>query len=250
MIRPFLFLLMATVVAQAEPPAVSAAEPLRFASGVRQTALIELYTSEGCSSCPPAERWFAGLRDDPGLWRDFVPVAFHVNYWDNLGWPDRFASRQFTQRQYALAESWGNGSVYTPCFVRDGAEWRPSSAPGASDKIAGVLVVNYNLADGHCRMKFLCAEKSPGLYEAHVALLGGGLASNVTAGENAGETLRHEFVALALADGPMQPDGPAASAELALPSPGASGATRRALAAWITRRGEIAPVQATGGWVR
>jgi hypothetical protein len=242
-------LLMAAVVARSAPPAVSPVEPLRFSSGARQTVLVELYTSEGCSSCPPAEHWLAGLRDDPGLWRDFVPVAFHVNYWDNLGWPDRFASRQFTQRQYVLAASWSGGSVYTPCFVRDGTEWHPSSEPGLSGKVAGVLAVSYDPAGGNCRVKFLPAEKSPGNYDAQVALLGGGLASNVTAGENAGETLRHEFVVLTLADGPMRPEGEAATAELALPQPEIKGAERRALAVWVTRRGELAPVQATGGWL-
>jgi hypothetical protein len=241
---------MAAVTVRAEPRAVSQVEPLRFASGARQTALVELYTSEGCSSCPPAERWLAGLDDEPGLWHDFVPVAFHVNYWDNLGWPDRFASRQFTQRQYALADSWGGGSVYTPCFVRDGAEWHPSSVPATSDKIAGLLAVNYDPASGHCRLKFLRAEKSPGRYDVHVALLGGGLSSNVTAGENEGKTLQHEFVALSLVDAPLQPDGAAATAELTLPQPETKGAARRALAAWVTRRGELVPLQATGGWLQ
>ncbi|HXA80800.1 MAG TPA: DUF1223 domain-containing protein [Opitutaceae bacterium] len=237
------------VVSKVEPPVVSPVEPLRFASGTRQTALVELYTSEGCSSCPPAERWLAGLRDASGLWRDFVPVAFHVNYWDDLGWRDRFASRQFTQRQYALADSWGGGSVYTPCFVRDGAEWHPSSAPGASDKIAGLLAVNYDPASGRCRVKFLPAEKSAGSYDVHVALLGGGLASNVTAGENEGETLEHEFVVLSLMDAPMQVDGAAATADMVVTQPETKNSARRALAAWVTRHGELAALQATGGWV-
>src|SRR5689334_8314649 len=78
-----------------------------FTSGETQVALLELFTSEGCSSCPPAERWLGALRDAPGLWRDFVPIAFHVNYWDRLGWPDRFASREATQRQHAYAAVWG-----------------------------------------------------------------------------------------------------------------------------------------------
>src|SRR5262249_21741196 len=77
-----------------------AAEPQRFESGPTRVALIELYTSEGCSSCPPAEKWLGTLRDDNGLWKTFVPVAWHVNYWDKLGWPDRFASREGTQREY------------------------------------------------------------------------------------------------------------------------------------------------------
>jgi hypothetical protein len=78
-----------------------AAASRHLESGTTQTALLELYSSEGCSSCPPAEAWMASLRDAPGLWRDFVPVVFHVAYWDRLGWRDRFASEQFTQRQYA-----------------------------------------------------------------------------------------------------------------------------------------------------
>ena len=80
--RPLLFLLLA-------PVAVFAAEPRTFRSGPRPVPLLELFTSEGCSSCPPAEAWLGELRHDPGLWRDFVPVAWHVNYWDRLGWPDR-----------------------------------------------------------------------------------------------------------------------------------------------------------------
>lgn len=245
MMRPLLLLLFAVAAVTAR------AEPLRFASGPRQTALIELYTSEGCSSCPPAERWIAGLRGDPGLWRDFVPVAFHVNYWDNLGWPDRFASREFTERQYALAAAWGNGSVYTPCFVRDGAEWRPDGrAPAASDTTAGVLAVSLDPTVGTCRVEFSPAEKISADYEAHVALLGGGLVSRVTAGENEGATLRHEFVVLALTDAPMTADGATAVAEMKLPESKTVGADRRALAVWITRRGELAPLQATGGWVK
>jgi hypothetical protein len=228
------------------------AEPLRFASGVRQTAFIELYTSEGCSSCPPAERWLAELCDEPSLWRDFVPVAFHVNYWDNLGWPDRFASRQFTERQYALAAAWGNGSVYTPCFVCDGAEWQAPSgrrAPAASGKTAGVLVTVFDPVGGACRVEFSPAQKTSVDYDAHLVLLGDGLSSRVTAGENAGATLRHEFVALVLVDVPLETAGATAVGAVKLPPEKTAGAERRALAVWVTRRGELASLQATGGWL-
>ena len=88
-----------------------------FESPETQASLIELYTSEGCSSCPPAEARLTKLRDNPGLWSQFVPVAFHVDYWDKLGWPDRFASGVFTRRQYQYAARWGGSSVYTPEFV-------------------------------------------------------------------------------------------------------------------------------------
>ena len=63
--------------------------PLVFKSAPTQTALLELFTSEGCSSCPPAERWLTSLKESARLWKEFVPVAFHVDYWDHLGWRDR-----------------------------------------------------------------------------------------------------------------------------------------------------------------
>ena len=83
------------------------AEGVSYRSGVQQTGLLELYTSEGCSSCPPADRWLSSLKDDDGLWQELIPVAFHVDYWDYLGWRDRFAARDFSQRQrrYAAEQS-------------------------------------------------------------------------------------------------------------------------------------------------
>ena len=222
-----------------------------FASGPDRAALLELYTSEGCRSCPPAERWLAALRDAPGLWRDFVPVDFHVNYWDRLGWPDRFATLEFTQRQSTYAAAWGGDSVYTPCFVRDGAEWHRSvGPPEAAGEKAGVLTVTL-APDGAGRAEFIpVAARAAKLYDIHVALLGSGFASRVTAGENRGETLRHEFVALAVAAyaltsaaaGPLQ-------AEFVLPRSRITDEPRRALAIWVTRRGECVPLQAAGGWL-
>ena len=107
--RPFLFLGIGLAAF-----AGLRAEPARFTSGPAQTALIELFSSEGCSSCPPAERWLGSLRTEPGLWRGFVPVAFHVDYWNRLGWPDRFSTREFTAREYDYAAAWHSDSVYTP----------------------------------------------------------------------------------------------------------------------------------------
>src|SRR6266568_5478088 len=97
---------------------------ITFQSEERQTSLIELYTSEGCSSCPPAEAWLSRLKESPGLWRDFVPLAFHVDYWDYLGWGDPWANKSFSDRQRAYAKQWRSDSVYTPGFVLNGKEWR------------------------------------------------------------------------------------------------------------------------------
>jgi len=247
-LRP-LALLRTTALALVLTGGVQAAE-FHCASGPGRVAVIELYTSEGCSSCPPADHWLEALRNQRGLWRDFVPVGFHVNYWDQLGWKDRFATRQFTQREYALASRWGSNSVYTPCFALDGREWHPGADLRAPE---GDSPGPLSLAlgdDGICRIRFVPAAGAParGL-EIHVVLLGGGFASKVTAGENRGETLHHEFVALALADAPLQagPDG--ATAELRLPPAANPDAERRALAAWVTPAGRLEPVQATGGWL-
>ena len=224
---------------------VASAAPRTFSSGPAQVPLIELYTSEGCSSCPPAEQWLGELRARPGLWRDFVPVAFHVNYWDRLGWTDRFSSREFTGRQYALAAAWRSESVYTPCFALNGREWREAGGrqvPTAGPAQPGPLAAAYG-GDGVLRVIFSPADSAN--YDVEAAVLGGGIVSAVRAGENEGRTLQHEFIALAMQAAPLR-DG---RAELTLPVPATPGVPRHAIAVWITRRGDLVPMQATGGWL-
>jgi hypothetical protein len=226
----------------------------RFSSGASRVSVIELFTSEGCSSCPPADRWLGSLRDKPGLWTEFVPIEFHVSYWDSLGWKDRLSTREFTAREYAYASAWGSSNVYTPCFVRNGEEWKPEwGTPGGAAARTGQLSVEI-ADDGVCRAEFMpgpAARAAPDGFELHVAVLGGGISSRVTAGENKGETLGHEFVVLGLANRafPRDSGNAAVRTEVALPQPIAAPAARRAIAVWVTRRGELAPVQATGGWL-
>jgi len=220
-------------------------------SGPAKVSLVELYTSEGCSSCPPVEKWLGGLRDDPGLWRRFVPVAFHVNYWDNLGWRDALATKAFTQREYAYAEAWGAPSVYTPCVVRDGAESR-AAVPDATSRAAGELSVT-GQPDGTFHVEFTPAGKAGGEFDVAVAWLGGGIVSAVRAGENSGRELHHEFVALALETARlMRADDGRYRATLHLavpPDRSLPPAPRRAVAAWVTPRGKLAVIQAAGGWL-
>ena len=219
------------------------AAPQEFVSATSRTHLLELFTSEGCSSCPPAEAWLGQLRTQPGLWREFVPLAWHVDYWDRLGWKDRFASREATQRQQAYASKWNSESVYTPCFVLDGREWRERGrAPAASHENAGVLRASYE--GRQLRVEY---RSSPALeFEAHAVVLAMGIASKVTRGENRGRELHHEFVVAARPQHARLRDGTAA---LSLPLPDRAGANPLALAVWITRRGELAAVQATGGLI-
>jgi hypothetical protein len=233
--------------------AAASAGPQRFTSGASRVALIELYTSEGCSSCPPADQWLGSLSGKPGLWKEFVPVEFHVNYWDNLGWKDRLSTRAFTAREYAYSSAWGSSNVYTPCFVRNGEEWRPLEG-GTPPKGGPAGTLSVELDGGACRAEFTPAPGTGaefGTYEVHVAILGGGITSKVTAGENNGHMLTHEFVVLGISDGGLSPGatGAALRAEVALPKAIVPDSKRRALAAWVTRLGELAPLQATGGWL-
>src|SRR5208282_1119235 len=104
-----------------------------------------LYTSEGCSSCPPAEAWLSGLQDSPRLWKDFAPVAFHVDYWNYLGWKDAWSDAAFSERQWTFAQRWQSKSIYTPEFVFNGREWHNwfagKNGPSSGGRLTGILTV-------------------------------------------------------------------------------------------------------------
>lgn len=218
-----------------------------FRSGERVVPLIELFTSEGCSSCPPAERWLGTLRDDPGLWQDFVPIAWHVNYWDRLGWPDKFARPAYTDRQYAYAKLWSAKQVYTPGFVRGGEEWRSRTGDfkrDAGSAVVGELVAT--LSGDQVRVEFAAQAGATRGQWVNVVRLGGGISSDVKRGENRGRMLEHEFVVLGWARVELR----RGSAEITLPI-GIAGtaAAREAIAVWVSADGSPAPLQAVGGWL-
>jgi len=206
-------------------------------SGPQQVHLLELFTSEGCSSCPPAEAQLSTLKDNPALWKGIVPVAFHVNYWDYLGWPDRFASAAYTERQRTYASAWGSDSVYTPSFVLDGRESHWGDIPEASGS-GGELMVTL----GKGRELKIAYQAAGRGWQAHVATLGMGLETDVRAGENGGRRIRHDFIALGLVSTPL---GGANVAQLTLP-PRKEG--EQAIAVWVTQGDQIFPVQAVGRW--
>ena len=101
-----------------------AAETITISSNGQQTAVLELYTSEGCSSCPSADRWLAALVEVPNDELDVLALAFHVDYWDYLGWKDRFGSPRYTSRQRQLGSNNNQRTIYTPEFFVDGKEAR------------------------------------------------------------------------------------------------------------------------------
>ncbi|MDJ0778220.1 MAG: DUF1223 domain-containing protein [Gammaproteobacteria bacterium] len=103
-----------------------AADSILVKSGTHQTAVLELYTSEGCSSCPPADRWMSKLTEVSSDDLDVLALGFHVDYWDYLGWRDRFADRDYSNRQRLLGANNRQGTIYTPEFFVNGREARGS----------------------------------------------------------------------------------------------------------------------------
>jgi hypothetical protein len=181
-------------------------------------AVVELFTSEGCSSCPPAEAALERVADGArAAGRQVVPLAFHVDYWDELGWPDRFASPSFTARQRDYAGAFGDGSLYTPEMVVGGIDhFVGSNASRAAGAIADALArpakfhvavavtrlspdavtVHYDVANGAADRAILW-----------IAVAQRSTTVRVTRGENAGRTLRHTDVVRALARSAVREGG-------------------------------------------
>jgi hypothetical protein len=175
----------------------------RATSTTPAPTVIELYTSEGCSSCPPADRWLSRLKGRA----DVVPLAFHVTYWDRLGWPDRFASPDYTARQHGAANRAGRAQVYTPQVMAAGRDW-PSwhdwklSTPLPSSRTAAPQMSPAQTSppqvtlqrDGDKVTAQVAATPSQGQLSGYFVVVEDNHSSQVKSGENAGETLRHDHV--------------------------------------------------------
>jgi hypothetical protein len=178
------------------------------ATPARVPVVVELFTSEGCSSCPPAEALLARMDEtQPVEGAEVIALAQHVDYWNYLGWSDPFSSHEFSERQGEYARAFGSDGVYTPQMVVDGrAEFPGGSSDRAFDAIAQaarepkaeVLLSRADAradADAPVRLK-LSVEKAPKLADGDaadvlLAVTEGGLSSDVARGENAGRKLGH-----------------------------------------------------------
>lgn len=217
-----------------------------FSTGPERAVMVELYTSEGCSSCPRAEAWLNRFKDDPRLWKRVFPMAFHVDYWDRLGWPDRFARKEWSARQRSYGRLWRARSIYTPGFAVNGQEWRgffkgdklPQQTPSKPGKLT-LSTQNQN----EWRIEF--ENDSPTRERvAHLALLGFGEATDVARGENRGRRLNHEFVVLSLQTGQLKSTDTILRLEAPRPK-----LKRYAVVAWISQPDLPVPLQVTGGWL-
>ena len=186
-------------------------------SSPQRTALVELYTSEGCNSCPPADRWLS--RQTVQAWdpRQITALAFHVDYWDRLGWKDRFAQPAFSARQRALAAQQGSQTVYTPQIMVSGQtlmQWRQpdifarriadfTTQPAPADlQVELFAEAEQWRVQTTGRMRSPVASNNVGVF---VAVYQDQLSSQVTAGENTGKRLWHDRVVRSL-EGPLNID--------------------------------------------
>ncbi len=189
-----------SLVLIATPTHVGAKEGCDVRSGRQVMPLVELYTSEGCSSCPAADRWLSRqlMHDDANF------LAFHVDYWDDIGWPDRFASPGYSKRQRERANAASQRTVFTPQVMLgrivqatwyDDRAWQQALsdarvAAGADLTIRLERVSNGWLANVTATS---IAASSRGT-QLWVARTGDGHSSVVRAGENRGKTLHHDRV--------------------------------------------------------
>ncbi|MFK8066878.1 MAG: DUF1223 domain-containing protein [Gammaproteobacteria bacterium] len=225
------------------------AEPQTFTSTDKRVNLVELYTSEGCSSCPPAEAWMGKLKNDDRLWKEFIPVAFHVDYWNYIGWPDRFASPQYSQRQRSYAAGNNLSTVYTPGVMLNGKEWRSLRDKQALDQDQSSMVgkLEVGVDTDHVMADFMTTENDKPAF-LNVAILGFDLITKVKAGENHGKELEHDFVVLGYKRVAMKgaENGYALTTKLPMM---VEAAAKTGLAVWVDYGRDLMPVQATGGWL-
>ena len=224
-----------------------------FISDIRATDTLELYTSEGCSSCPPADRWYSGLKQNDGVFKQFIPMAFHVDYWNYIGWEDRFSTKQYTQRQTNHVRAGNTTQNYTPQVVLNNQEWR-GHLNGvrewkATDQKAGVLkavlkddnrlLVNFAPASAN-----YFANKQ---WVLNVAYLGMGLKTDVKRGENAGRELRHDFVVLQHQQQTVEAQ--AQKWQTTVPAIPTAGQEQTALVVWLSDPASHQSLQAVGGYL-
>jgi hypothetical protein len=211
------------------PVADADASACRAASGPAMTPLVELYTSEGCDSCPPADRWlsanFPRIRDANRP----VALAFHVDYWDRLGWTDRFASKAWTERQYAAMRANRATFVVTPQILLQGHEFpasRRAMPASALDRVARESARATISLDAANDGKDIVATASGRVTDASaregasvsIAYVDSGLTSDVKAGENRGVRLTHDHVVRALKSAPIEGDAVKLTARFSHPA--------------------------------
>ena len=198
-------------------------------SAATRTPLVELYTSEGCSSCPPADRWLSGLKGHD----DAIALSWHVDYWDYIGWKDRFAEPRNSRRQRDKVSLAGGRTIYTPQIMVNGHDsraWRGHDPLGSVERPAASARIALTMTPTTTGQTIRLQAEAPRERKTQlvVARYENGHQSSVKAGENRGETLKHDFVVRDWETRPMPTQGPLETEVRFLP-----GETRGGVVAFI-----------------
>lgn len=168
---------------------------LELNSGAKKVNLIELYTSESCSSCPPAEKYISSLKNSKLLFKNIVPVSFHVSYWNYLNWKDRYSKEKYSLRQREISKKINSG-VYTPQILLNGKDYKKLKRRTLiSNEEVGNLKVLYDKNDIKMSLiskKNLYKEQ----YKCFAVFMKNDVTSKITSGENSGKTLREDFIVI------------------------------------------------------
>lgn len=188
---PFKSLLAAAISVVPGVCVLAAQDQCNATSGATLTPVVELYTSEGCSSCPPADKWASSLKG-----KGVVVQAFHVGYWDYIGWTDRFAAPAYTNRQREIAARGKLRGVYTPQAVLNGRDWPQwGGQPGAAGPARASISIRQTAADQfEASVLPAAGGQNAARWSAYWTITEHGHNSRVLAGENKGEFLKHDFV--------------------------------------------------------
>ena len=216
-IRARYFLCAAAATTLAAMPSLTAAAECAATSGSQRVAVLELYTSEGCDSCPPADKWVSELPAKKLNVDRVIPLAFHVDYWNQLGWTDPFSQPAFSARQRQHSKRRGVSFVVTPQLLLNGQDYRRGTL---FDDIDG-RIKTINTAKAQAEIRITANSSNSVLQsrvdvqvpggadqrraQVYVALYENNLVTAVKAGENKGLTLKHDFVVRSLA-GPLALD--------------------------------------------
>lgn len=172
-------------------------------SPANRVALLELYTSEGCSSCPPAEEWLSHLKDSGISSQQLIPLSFHVTYWDYIGWRDQFASERHDQRQRQIAQYNSQNTIYTPQFVLSGSDYRTYNkfSSDVREIVSEESAVDLKLSVQQKEASKINVELIVNAQRSNVknmvffiAVYENDLSVDVRDGENEGELLHHDYV--------------------------------------------------------
>lgn len=230
-----------------------------FSSGTKPVALLELFSTQSCHSCPPAQSFVSSLKSHPDLFKTFVPVVFHVHYWDYLGWKDHYSEKKFTHRQRRYVRALKLKSMHTPMTVFKGAymppkqrrlEWvKQKAVTNAKAEQNGKLQVVRKTKE-RFQITYTPAANKKQLQNPvfYAALIGNDIATRVRSGENAGKKLEQDFIVLEFVrvDATIDQKSASATANIRLETEKRNSGNN-GIVVWVSDGENVRPLQAVGG---